>query len=44
VKYPFERHLFYTYYSSIKVELSQGDIDTRDRVGRIRAEVVMPES
>jgi len=33
--------LFYTYYSSIKVELSQGDIDT---VGRIRAEVVMPES
>jgi len=44
VIYPFERHLFYTYYSSIKVELSQGDIDNRDRVGRIRAEVVMPES
>jgi hypothetical protein len=40
--YPFERHFFYTYYSSIKVELFQDAIDQHDRVGRVRAEVVMP--
>jgi hypothetical protein len=42
VIYPFGKHFFYTYYSSIKVELSQDDIDNRDKVGRVRAEVVMP--
>jgi hypothetical protein len=42
VIYPFEKHFFYTYHSSIKVELSQDDIDNRDKVGRVRAEVVMP--
>jgi hypothetical protein len=42
--YPFERHFLYTYYSSIKVELYQDDIDQRDRVGRVSAEVVMPSS
>lgn len=40
--YPFERHLFYTFYSSIRVDLYQDAIDQRDRVGRVRAEVVMP--
>jgi hypothetical protein len=40
--YPFEKHFLYTYYSSIDVELYQDTVDQRDRVGRVRAKVVMP--
>ena len=43
VIYPFEKHLLYTYYSSIKIVLSQDAIDRRDTVGGIFATVTMPE-
>jgi hypothetical protein len=42
--YPFEKHFLYTYYSSIKIVLSQGAMDRRDTVGSVFATVMMPES
>jgi hypothetical protein len=44
VIYPFEKHFLYTYYSSIKVVLSQDAMDRRGTVGSVFATVTMPES